>query len=305
MALHSQLLRRGGQQQDPRHALGQLFNRLIFTARRLFAPHQVVRLIDDHQVPFGIAQVLKALLAAANKIQRADNQLLGFKRVVGIVLRFGIALVVKQREAQVEAAQHFDQPLVLQGFRNDDQHALGGAGKQLLMQDHPGFDGFTEPDFIRQQHARGVATANVVGDVQLVRDQAGALAAQAAPRHPILLALIFTRAVAQRKAVHTVDLPGEQAILRLAENQLAVEQHFTQDHVGFFGIQTGTGIGQQAVLFIYFVNLELPAFVAGDGVARIKHHAGDRGVVACVQTIFADGGEKKGNHARIQRYDRP
>ena len=143
VALHPELFRRRGEQQNARHALGQLFNSLIFAAWRVFAPHQMVRFIDDHQVPFGIAQVLQALLAAAHEVQRADNQLFGFERVNGVVLRFGVALIVKQRKAQVKAAQHFHQPLVLQSFRNDDQNAFGSAGEQLLMQDHPGFNGFT------------------------------------------------------------------------------------------------------------------------------------------------------------------
>ena len=68
VALHPQLFRRRGQQQDARHALGQLFNGLIFTARRLFAPHQVVRFVDHHQVPFGVAQMLQALFAAAHEV---------------------------------------------------------------------------------------------------------------------------------------------------------------------------------------------------------------------------------------------
>ena len=68
MALHSQLFRCRGQQQDTRHALSQLFNSLIFTARRLFAPHQVVRFVDHHQVPLGVAQVLQALLAATHEV---------------------------------------------------------------------------------------------------------------------------------------------------------------------------------------------------------------------------------------------
>ena len=68
VALHAQLFRRRGQQQDARHAFGELFNGLIFTARRLFAPHQVVRFIDHHQVPLGIAQMLQALLAAAYEV---------------------------------------------------------------------------------------------------------------------------------------------------------------------------------------------------------------------------------------------
>ena len=150
-----------------------------------------------------------------------------------------------------------------------------------------------------------MAAANVVSDIQLMRDQAGALAAQAAPRHAVLFTLELTRAIAQGEAIHTVDLPGKQAVLRLTEHQFAVEQHFTQGDVGFLGIEAGTGVGQQTVLFINFVNLELPAFMAGDGIARVEHHAGDRGVVACVQTVFADGGEKQSHHARVQRNDRP
>ncbi|MNP45573.1 hypothetical protein D3C76_1395040 [compost metagenome] len=143
MALQTQLFRRGGQQQHARHALGQLFNRHILTAWRIEAPHQVMRFIDHHDVPFGITQVLETLLAAADKVQGANHQLFGFKRVIGVMLGFGVAFIVKEGEAQVEATQHLHQPLVLQGFRHHDQHALGRAGEQLLMQNHPCFDGFT------------------------------------------------------------------------------------------------------------------------------------------------------------------
>ncbi len=78
-----------------------------------------------------------------------------------------------------------------------------------------------------------MAAANVMSDIQLMRDQAGALTAQAAPRHAVLFALEFARAIAQSKTIHTVNLSGEQTVLRFAENQLAVEQHFTQGNVGF------------------------------------------------------------------------
>ncbi len=143
VALQTQLFRGSGQQQHSRYALGQLFNRHVLTARRIFAPDQVMGFVDHHDVPLGVAQMLQALFATANKVQGADHQLFGFERVIRIVLGFGVALIVKQGETQVKAAQHLHQPLVLQGFRHHNQHALGCAGKQLLMQNHARFDGFT------------------------------------------------------------------------------------------------------------------------------------------------------------------
>ena len=85
-------------------------------------------------------------------------------------------------------------------------------------------------------------------------------------------------------------MPGKQAVLRLAEHQFAVEQHFTQDDIGFIRIKTSTNVGEQSILFFYVFNLELPAVMAGHGVARIEHHAGNRGVIASVQTVFTGRG---------------
>ena len=171
------------------------------------------------------------------------------------MLGFGIAFVVEQGEAQVKAAQHLDQPLVLQRFRHHNQHALGSAREQLLVQDHACFDGFTQAHFVSQQHARRMATAHVMGDIQLMGNKAGTLAAQAAPRHAVLFTLELTRAIAQREAIHTVDLPGKQAILRLAENQFAVEQHFTQDDIALVSVEASPNVGEQTILFFYVFNL--------------------------------------------------
>ncbi|EFE07530.1 hypothetical protein CIT292_09417 [Citrobacter youngae ATCC 29220] len=126
-----------------------------------------------------------------------------------------------------------------------------------------------------------------MGDVELVGDQAGSLTAQTAPRHTVLFALKFTRAIAQREAVHTVNLAGKQAILWFTEDQFAVEQHFTQRYTGFFGIKAGSDIGKQTVFFFYFIDMQLPAFMACYRIARIEHHAGHGGITARIQTVFA------------------
>ena len=176
---------------------------------------------------------------------------------------------------------------MLQGFWHDNQYALCRTGQQLLVQDHPGFNGFTQANFVRQQYARGVTTANVMGNVELMWDKAGALAAQAAPRHAVLFALIFTRAVAQRETIHTVNLAGKETVLWFAKHQFAVEQHFAQHHVLFFGVLTGTDVRQQTIFFFNFINEQLPAFMACYRVAGIEHHAGHGGVTTGVQTVLS------------------
>ena len=126
-----------------------------------------------------------------------------------------------------------------------------------------------------------------MSNVELVGDQAGTLAAQTTPRHTVLFALKFTRAIAQRKAVHTINLASKQAILWFAEYQFTVEQHFTQRYTGFFGIKAGSDIGKQAVFFFYFIDMQLPAFMARYRIARIEHHAGHGRITARIQTVFA------------------
>ena len=57
--------------------------------------------------------MFQTLFATTGKIQRTNHQLFGVERVVGIVLGFGVTLVIKQGKTQIEAAQHFYQPLML------------------------------------------------------------------------------------------------------------------------------------------------------------------------------------------------
>ncbi|BAK10116.1 hypothetical protein PAJ_0036 [Pantoea ananatis AJ13355] len=191
---------------------------------------------------------------------------------------------------------------MLQGFWHDDKYAFSTACQQLLLDDHAGFDGFPQADLIREQDARRMAAAYVVGDMQLVGDQIGTHAAQAADGQAILLTLIFTCAKTQGEAIHTVELACKQPVLRFAEHQFAVEHHFTQHDVGFFGIKARADIGYQVIVIAYFIDLHLPAFVAGNGITRIKNHAGDRRVAASVEAIFPCGREQQGDHARINRH---
>src|SRR5699024_10054826 len=131
-----------------------------------------------------------------------------------------------------------------------------------------------------------------MSDVELVRDQAGALTAQAAVRHTELSAGILTRAITQRKAVHTVNLPGKQAVLRFAEHQFAIKENFTQGYAGLFSIQASTDIGQQAIFFFYFIDLHLPAGMAGNCITLVEQHAGHGRITDYARTIYPSRWEK-------------
>ncbi len=158
------------------------------------------------------------------------------------------------------------------------------------MQDHPGFNGFLNP--LRQPGTRGVAATNIMSDVELVRDQAGTLTAQAAVRHTELFAGILTRAITQRKAVHTVNLPGKQTVLRFAEHQFAIKENFTQatpdssvsrreyrygGHKPFSSFTSSTCICQPSWLVMVSPWLNITR---------------SRGITACVQTVFTSRWEK-------------
>ncbi|RBM86712.1 hypothetical protein DAA03_29755, partial [Klebsiella pneumoniae] len=79
---------------------------------------------------------------AAERVLIVVPETLQHQWLVEMLRRFNLRFSLFDDERYAEA-QHLHQPLVLEGFRDHDQHALGGAGEQLLVQDHPGFNGFT------------------------------------------------------------------------------------------------------------------------------------------------------------------
>lgn len=102
-------------------------------------------------------------------LQGDQGQLGVLEGIAGIA--FGEALLVEQGHLQVEAPAHLHQPLVLEVFRDQDQHPPGAAGEQLAMDDQAGLDGLAQAHFVGQQDARRHAVGDFAGDVQLVGDR--------------------------------------------------------------------------------------------------------------------------------------
>ncbi len=304
VALVAQLIRGGGQEQHARHLFGQRFHHFIGSARRLFAPLQMVCFIDNQQIPLGFQYLLEATTLLAQEIEAADHQLFGLEGVFRIGECLDAALLVKQGEVQVETAQHLDQPLVLERLGQQDQHPMGTAGEQLLMNDHARFDGFAQTNLIGQQYARGVAVTHLVGNIELVRDQADPATGQTAGRIATTLVLVDQRLVAQGKAGHPIDLTGEQAILRLVELDKVVEKHFFEGN-GLIIVGAHTYIYKQAVFLLHFFDRHGPVFVTGDLIAHIEADPGDRRLFFGIHAVFTGSRKQQGNHASFNSNDSP
>ncbi len=205
---------------------------------------------------------------------------------------------------QVEAAQHLDQPLVLQGLGQQDEHAMCAAGEQLLMDDHARFDGLAQAHFVGQQYARGVAVTHFMGYIELVRDQADFPASQTAGRIAAALVLVDQGFIAQGKAGHAIDLSGEQAVLRLVEFDKVVEKHLFEGN-GLIIVGANTYIYKQAVFLLHFLDHHGPVFMTGYLIAHIEADPGDRRLFFGIHAVFTGSRKQQGNHASFNSNDSP
>lgn len=182
MALLAKLLGRRGEQQHATRDARQLLDELVLGAGVAGCPLQVVCLVHNQQVPLAFDRLLATQRVGHQGFQCDQHLLLGMKRVflAGALGDGATALLVEDAERQVEAAQHLHQPLVQQALGYHDQHAPCPLGQQLLMQDQAGLYGLAEPDLIGEQDPRCMSAGDLMGDVELVRNQAGARARQAA-----------------------------------------------------------------------------------------------------------------------------
>ena len=242
MTGHTHLLRRSGQQQQALGTCGQRFHQLVFRAGRLRFPSQMMGFIHHHQIPVCRQRVPTRVFAAGEKIQATQNQLFGLERVFRMLIaedaiHQGIDIVlgcldrvvpglIDDGEAQIEAAQHFHQPLMDQRVRHHHQHPPSPTGVQLVVQDQARLDGLAQADLIGQQHPGGVTFRHLVGQVNLVRQVLGASADQALRRGGPEPVQMLQGGVTQAKCPVAVKLAGKQALMRGGEIDRAGQFHF-------------------------------------------------------------------------------
>ena len=101
MSLGPKLLRSRGEKQQSRRALGELLHERVLLTRRFRRPLQMMRLIDDEQVPAGCHRLPGAFRILREEADVANHELAVEKRVRGfIVLDDGFAAVLVENAEQ-------------------------------------------------------------------------------------------------------------------------------------------------------------------------------------------------------------
>ncbi len=109
-----------------------------------------VRLVHDHQVPFGFLELLLQLLVAGQLVHAGDQQRAGLEDVE---VHVGVdELISQQVEAQSEFEEEFVLPLLDQSPRGgDDEALLDVVAENQLLDIETGHDGLARTWVVGQQ----------------------------------------------------------------------------------------------------------------------------------------------------------
>ena len=126
----------------------------------------MVRLVEHHEVPGrGVRVQCRGAFAPSHQVARGDHDGL-FVPSIAIHDAFvrtaerrgGVAhelATVVDRPVEVELLTELDLPLAQHGLRCEHQDPFRAPREPCLSEQHPGFNRFPEPDFVRDQQLRG------------------------------------------------------------------------------------------------------------------------------------------------------
>ena len=161
---------RGHQQQMPRVAAEELAELVALGLLQLAAEvvrGHPVRLVDDHQVPVGVLELVLEVVGTGKLVHPRDEQVMpGEDIAVGL----GVGeLAGEQLERQAELLPQLVLPLLDQPAGRDDQAALQVAAEHELLDVEPGHDRLARAGIIGEQEPqRGPPDQLAVDGLDLV-----------------------------------------------------------------------------------------------------------------------------------------
>ena len=139
------------------------------------------------------------------------------------------------------------------------------AGQQLLVQDEPGLDRLPEPHLVGEQDAGCMTPGNLMGDIELVRQEEGAWPQETAHSRMIQAIELSQRAVTQLEQVVLIKLATQESLAWPAELDVAVEHSFGK--LAPAAIITPAEVSQEAILLLHRIDHQLPALDRAHAVA--------------------------------------
>ena len=139
-------------------------------------------LIDHKQVPAGLQGLLKPRRLPGEQVESAEQQLIVQEGVAAWIcfLKGLAARLVKDVKPEIEATQQFQEPLVHQGFRHQDNYPPYAAGEQQPVEDETSLDGLPQAYLVRKQDSRHDPPCHLCSDAELMREEIDPTAQKAA-----------------------------------------------------------------------------------------------------------------------------
>ena len=103
-------------------------------------------LIHNDEVKVRVAGCDLSIGMPHQEFEAAKDQLFAKEGIRFMALK--VSFLIKEAYSEIEASAHFNEPLMQKRFRHHDEDPLGFPRKQLMMKDHPRFDGLAKPDLI-------------------------------------------------------------------------------------------------------------------------------------------------------------
>jgi hypothetical protein len=225
VAFGAELFGGSGEEEEAVGMLGEGIDELVVGAGLLGGPLEVVCFVDDDEVPAGVDGLLGSFWVLAEELDATEDELVIEERVcIKVALFDGLAaFLVEDGGVEVKAAEHFDEPLIDEGFGDEDECAGGAATEEEAVEDEAGFDGFAEADFIGEEDPGGVAGGDGVGDVELMGDEIDSGADETPDWGAALVVVVASGLGAEVVGFEGVEGGGEEAV---------------------FGVVLGEGIGE-------------------------------------------------------------
>ena len=213
VSLEAELLRGGGEEEQPGNGSGKGFDEGIFGGGFGRGPAEMVGFIDDEQVPTRLTGLIGALGIRGEEVEGADHELAVEKGIRAGGVEREAALLVENTEGHLEPAEHFHEPLVEQRGRKENEDARGATGEVQALEDETGLDGFSKAHLVGEKDARSQTGSHFRGDGELVGNEVDAAAGETAGGILAEVAAALEALGAQAEALNVICLAREEALL--------------------------------------------------------------------------------------------